>query len=132
MPRVRTLNDTEYGTVFGLARPAQRVRRAHLLCDDRPIEDPDVAKRPVPPRVPRYLLVQEYADQGRDVGQAIEFGDEPWALLDHAQDGISDGWLPAVLHDLDTGDWWGVDVVPTLCGPGQPARPTTATGEVTA
>lgn len=132
MPRVRYLqDDADQGHVLALARPAARIRRAFELTDDRPIEDREVRERPVPPRPARYLLIQEYADEGRGVGQAIVYGQDPVQLLADAQDEISDGWVPVEVHDLDTGRSWGVDLVPTFCGPTQPwAAVEAATAEI--
>ena len=96
MPRVRSLTSpaTE---VAGLPLLARRIRRAHQIVDDRPIEDPQVRDRPVPARPARYLLLQEYADQGRECGQAIAYGADPLALLSETQDEIADGWVPMMI-----------------------------------
>jgi hypothetical protein len=121
MPRVRHLNDdVDQGHVLRLARPAARIRRAFELTDDRPIEDPRVRARTVPPQPGRYLLIQEYADEGRECGHAIAFGDDAAKLLKVADDQMSDGWVPVEIHDLDTGHSWGIGLAPVLYGPVRP------------
>lgn len=125
MPRVRCLNDPA-ATVAGLPLLARRIRRAHQVVDDRPIEDPQVRERPVPARPARYLLLKEYADQGRECGQAIGYHDDPLRLLADAGDEIADGWVPVEVHDLNTDTSWGVDLIPTFCGPRKPAEAVAA------
>jgi hypothetical protein len=50
--------------------------------------------------LPRYLLVQRYADTRRG-GHAIVLGEDPDALLQQAHSEVWHGWIPVELHDLD-------------------------------
>lgn len=118
MPRLRCLLNPDEHDTATLSGPAARARRAHLLTHDRRLEVEE--QRTVPQPLPRHLLIQEYADDGRGCGQVLVYGACPVALLQGARDEIRAGWVPVEVHDLDTGQSWGVDLVPAFLGSTRP------------
>jgi hypothetical protein len=121
MPRVRSLIDPA-AEVAGLAPVARRIRRAHQALDDRRLVEQWPAAPLVPARPGRYLLVQVYADAGRDCGQAIVYGDTPADLLRDTAHQVGDGWIPYELLDLDTDHQWRIDMQPTIRRAPRPAE----------